>query len=351
MGGVPWTHHHLSFHFFAWIHLQSLDRHRHQQQTQQKGNLQRWENLSVHVRQLNLQHDRMPDIHPHAHERVHRAPGRSTAPVSWSIWSCSTSRSTSFSTLARSWRLVPILSVLAISFERYCKTVDKPALRKIGDMSLKRFLILIISFSLVTCVCKIFEYSTTPQTNATIEYPFLNIIFQRSSFAFSAAYIVHYVLNDLIILCLNFFIDLLLLLTIRKGPQNQAAQSRRNDSCRLDWYQAWSNKQGREKNEPNADLYPDCLRFLPISWAHCLSSSHVHKPISRWTGLWLLLNVPLFDLHPSCKYHSVLVHALVYSESIFFISNSIDHFEKDSKSVLGDTGWNLKKIFRNELRL
>ena len=109
-----------------------------------------------------------------------------------------------------------ILSVLAISFERYCKTVDKPALRRIGDMSITRFLVLVISFSLVTCLCKFFEYTTEPKTNASIEYPSLDIIFQRSSFAFSAAYIVHYVLNDLIILCLNFFIDLLLLLTIRK---------------------------------------------------------------------------------------------------------------------------------------
>ena len=98
---------------------------------------------------------------------------------------------------------------------------------------MKSFCFFIFSFSLLSCSCKFFEYLTYDVDQESAEYPELVIKWISNSAAVISIYVVHYLLNDLVLLLLNFVIDLKLFLVVRRNlaakKENLMNKSEKND--------------------------------------------------------------------------------------------------------------------------
>ena len=122
-----------------------------------------------------------------------------------------------------------ILTMLAFSFERYIATSQsKHRICKIFKKA-KLIYILICFFALsaLLCSCKCFEYELNAMETQD-EYPELGLFWNRQYIWFKIIYLVHYIFNDGVILALNFFVDILLVVEIKKDLKIKKKLRRKN---------------------------------------------------------------------------------------------------------------------------
>ena len=114
-----------------------------------------------------------------------------------------------------------ILTSIAFSLERYIATSadakKSKFLQKFSKMNLNYFCLVILIVGMLTSFCKIFEFSTSDHYYSSLEYPVFKILSQMEMPWFQTIYILHYFLNDLVFLVINFIVDLKLFAGIRKN--------------------------------------------------------------------------------------------------------------------------------------
>ena len=113
-----------------------------------------------------------------------------------------------------------ILTLIAFSMERYILTSNSDKSHKILNrfkrIDLRYFVAVMIIFSLATCVCKNFESTTESIGFESLEYPIFSILHNSHNILFLFSYILHYTLNDVVLLFANFLIDLKLFIVLRQ---------------------------------------------------------------------------------------------------------------------------------------
>ena len=127
-----------------------------------------------------------------------------------------------------------IITMLAFSLERFINSSDDlkkyRLIQKFQYLNLKRFVVCIVILSLVTCSCKIFEFSTRQTRAQDLEYPEFSILLANSHIWFQIIYAFHYLLNDFFLLVLNFSVDLKLVLVIRRNLRKKRANIKALDT-------------------------------------------------------------------------------------------------------------------------
>ena len=112
-----------------------------------------------------------------------------------------------------------ILMLLAFSIERYIKTSENinTFINKFNHLSTRKLVITTLVFGFVTSICKLFEYDLGSGLKETLEVPGIVIYDELIKWWFAFTYASHYIINDLILLLVNLFVDLLLVSHIRKS--------------------------------------------------------------------------------------------------------------------------------------
>ena len=72
------------------------------------------------------------------------------------------------------------------------------------------------NYKLFNCLCKVLEFEMKTNSFDSLEHPEFNILHIRGKTWFIAIYSIHYLLNDSVLLLLNFVIDLKLFFVIRR---------------------------------------------------------------------------------------------------------------------------------------
>lgn len=116
-----------------------------------------------------------------------------------------------------------VLLTLLFSLERYKITANENKnrlLNRIAKTRLRVIILVCLVISFATCVNKIFEFDNSYVIYSSIQFPDLQIVQimekPKERAYFLAFYLTHYILNDAILLLVNFLCDIFLVIIIRK---------------------------------------------------------------------------------------------------------------------------------------
>lgn len=116
-----------------------------------------------------------------------------------------------------------VIITLLFSLERYKITSNQQKIKplnKLAKQKLTHIVVVVVFVSSITCVNKIYEYDDGKLILGSIQYPALVIgsILSKSKLKelFMVSYLIHYLLNDAILLFFNLTVDILLVKIIKK---------------------------------------------------------------------------------------------------------------------------------------
>lgn len=126
-----------------------------------------------------------------------------------------------------------LLTMLAFSLERYIVTSDNQRwlLLKFKTANIKLIIFVILVFGSLSSVIKIFEFANN-YARFQVEYPRLALydLFNHSNqlrrIFLKMLFLFHYVTNDLVLLLANLFVDLLLVIRVRKDLKEKKRKAK-----------------------------------------------------------------------------------------------------------------------------
>ena len=146
-----------------------------------------------------------------------------------------------------------LMTMLAFSIERYIATDSNLNLngmvKSFTNRKFSHLLVCIVAFSLLTCVCKVFELSTKLIYVVSIENPGFNILKMRDHKWFAVIYIMHYFINDGLFFLMTFFVDIKLFLLVRRDLALKKVNTLFNNSAQESKKLASINKAESEMNK------------------------------------------------------------------------------------------------------
>ena len=135
-----------------------------------------------------------------------------------------------------------VLVMILFSWERYTITVDKE--NRLSKANLYIIVIAVILISSMSSYTKLNDYDMHNYFLPQTESPMLDIFYMvlRKKWFNSVIYVLHYILNDFVLLLINLIIDILLVRVIRKDLKSKKKFANQN----------YDNNNSSENNNQNA---------------------------------------------------------------------------------------------------
>lgn len=235
--------------------------------------------------------------------------------------------------LGESLKTCSVILMLLFSLERYKVTASiekSKILNYLANKKLKIIVITSFAFSLLTSVTKIFEYTDAIESLGSPQIPdlFIKHLLEdpNKKIMFMIIYLIHYLLNDALFLSLNFIVDILLVIHIRKALNQKKLLLKK-----------LNHKNNQEKY--------NCILKAEHNTNKMLIYTFIMYIICRFPELvlYIFLIIPDYDSNKS-RFHRLVapsaisvvqyLYVLAYTTNIFFYFKFNKLFQRSLKNIL-----------------